>query len=283
MTTMSDTTKQSNETKESNFSGLEAEASMLQKLAKALKEAAKSEAFGRPEFGKQIEEASRLAERINWPELKATIAKHSAAALERDEENLRGRREKLMQAATAAKWAVQQGGHFDRLDIFQLEYEGTTVVVKLGGVVLERVKEPDGEKLFAHLQQARTGLDKLPFDREDFFKRLKGAHTICRFATMGGDEFVAVRDLHREMVLERVRNSEKFRKSAELKNIDAYPMTQFIFDLARFLRGGIAVGNERLVTQTPSMRESKETIHIPNLDHPSSGETAAARLAIKPV
>jgi len=48
------------------------------------------------------------------------------------------------------------------------------------------------------------------------------------------------------------------------------------------VREGIAAGQERIVTETPSMRESKETIHIPNLDHPTSGEVAAARLAIKP-
>jgi hypothetical protein len=30
------------------------------------------------------------------------------------------------------------------------------------------------------------------------------------------------------------------------------------------------------------MRESKEMIHIPNLNNPSSSETTAARLAIRP-
>ena len=55
-----------------------------------------------------------------------------------------------------------------------------------------------------------------------------------------------------------------------------------MFDLARFIREGNSFGAERLMTQTPSMRESKETIHIPNLEHPTGNETAAARLAIKP-
>ena len=95
------------------------------------------------------------------------------------------------------------------------------------------------------------------------------------------DEFVPVRDLHREMLLERARVSERFRKTGEAKNIEPYPLAQFIYDLARFLREGVVLGEERIMTQTPSMRESRETIHIPNLEHPAANETAAARLAIK--
>jgi hypothetical protein len=83
--------------------------------------------------------------------------------------------------------------------------------------------------------------------------------------------------------LEQARNSERFRKSVDPKDIDPYPLPQFVFDLARFVRDGATVGGERLVTQAPSMREARDTIHIPNLDHPTGGETAAARLAIRAI
>lgn len=265
------------------YPGLEADASILGKLGKTLAAAVKSRAFGRPEFAKQIEEASKLAGQINWNEVKANIDREASAVRTRNEANLSSRREKLLQAASAAKWPGQMGDQLDRVDIFQVQYEGAMAVIRLGGVVLERVNESDGEKLFARLQQLRASLEQTPYLRESFFKMLRDAHTICRFASGGGDEFVPVGELHREMVLEHARHSERFRKSAEPKNIEPYSLPQFVFDLARFVRVGVAVGAHRLVTQTPSMRESKETIHIPNLDHPTGSEVAAARLAIKPV
>jgi hypothetical protein len=280
---MPDENAETMKTDEMKLPGLEADASALQRLGKLLVAAAKSRAFGRADFSKQIEEASKLAGQINWTEVKANIEKEASVMRAKDEANLSGRREKLHQAASAAQCPAAMGTHFDRIDIFQVEYEGVTAVVRLGGVVLERVKEGDGEKLFSRLQQLRTTLDQTPFDRDQFFKMLKGAYAICRRAVAGGDEFVPVRDLHREMVLERARNSERFRKSAEPKNIDPYALPQFVFDLARLLRGGVSVGGERIVTQTPSMRESRETVHIPNLDHPASNEVAAARLAVRPV
>jgi len=267
---------------EGRVTGLDADANAVQRLGKVLVTAVKSRAFGRPDYAKQIEEASRLANEIDWVGLRTTLEREAGEVRERVETNLRSRREKLHQAAGAGQWHAQMGSQYDRIDIFQVEYEGATAVVKLGGVPCERMKEVDGEKLFARLKQLKAGLEQAPFQRENFFKQLKGAYTTCRRMTGTGDEFVPVRELHREMVLERARGSERFRKSGEAKSIEGYSLPQFVFDLARFVREGIAVGQERIVTQTPSLRESKETIHIPNLDHPTGSEVAAARLAIKP-
>jgi hypothetical protein len=265
---------------EAGLSGLDADANVVQRLGKVLVAAAKSRAFGRPEYAKQIEEASRLANQVDWAALKGNIEREAGEFRERVETNLRSRREKLHQAASAAQWHAQMGSQYDRIDIFQVEYEGATAVVKLGGVPYERVKEVDGEKLFARLTELKGALEKAPFRREGFFQQLRGAYSTC---LRGGrsDEFVSVRELHREMVLERARGGEQFRKSGNAKHIEAYGLPQFIFDLARFVREGITVGGERMVTQTPSMRESKETIHIPSLDHPTGGDVAAARLAIR--
>jgi hypothetical protein len=262
--------------------GLETDAAALLKLGKVLSNAAKARAFGRSDYPKLIEEAARLAAQVNWTGLTNAIEREVAVTLQAEETNLSSRREKLLQTAAAAQWQTRQGERFDRIDIWQVEYEGTSVVLKLGGVLFERIKETDAKKVFELMRQFRTALDNRPFQREAFFKLLKDSHAHFRRAADGGDDFVPIRDLHREMVLERARTSERFRKSAEPKNIEPYPLTQFIFDLARFVRGGVAVGGERIVTQTPSMRQAKDTIHIPNLDNPMSSETAAARLAIRP-
>jgi hypothetical protein len=266
---------------ESRLAGMDAEANAVQRLGKVLVAAVKSRAFGRPDYAKQIEEASRLANQIDWMALKGTIEREASEVRERVETSLRSRREKLHQAAGAAQWHAQMGGQYDRIDIFQVEYEGVTAVVKLGGVPCERVKEVDGEKLFDRLKQLKAELQQAPFQRENFFKQLRGAYATCRRTTGAGDEFVPVRELHREMVLERARGSERFRKSGEAKSIDGYSLPQFVFDLARFIREGVTVGEERVVMPTPSMRESREAVHIPNLEHPTSSEVTAARLAIK--
>ena len=262
--------------------GLDAASGQLQKLAKQLSAAVKARAHGKLDYGKCVGEATRLAHQINWAALLSDLEQEANGIRDRDEANLRSRREKLLQAASAAQWSMQQGGQYDRIGIFQVEYEGAAAVVKLGGVGCERVHETDGAQLFGRLQRLRATLEQTPFQREVFFKLLKGAHKTCRQASPGSDEFVPVRELHREMVLERARHSERFRKSAEAKSIEAYSLEQFIFDLARFIREGVTMGGERIVTQTPSMRESRETVQIPNLDHPTSSETPAARLAIRP-
>ncbi|NLH74687.1 MAG: hypothetical protein GX456_16690 [Verrucomicrobia bacterium] len=255
----------------------------LQKLGRMLAAAMKAQALGEPDFGKRIEEVNKLVAQIDWADIKAKVEKEVRTVLEKHQASLQARREKLHQAAKSAQVAAVMGAQSDRIGIFRVEYEGATAVVSLGGVTVTRLKEADGERLFGELQRLRAALEQTPFNRDGFFEQVKAAYGICRRAASGGDEFVPVRELHREMVLERARNSEKFRRSADPKSIEPYPLYQFVFDLARFLRGGVSNGGERIVSQTPSMRESRETIHIPNLDHPTGNETAAARLAIKPI
>jgi len=279
---MSDERTAAINTADAKNAGLEASSALLQKFAKSVGTAVKSRAFGKPDFAKHIEEASKLAGQIDWDALKSAIETAAKAGRELDDANLQARREKLNQAALAAKIPAAMLAQADRIDIFRIEYEGSTAVINLGGVVAERSKESNGEKLCEHIRHLRAVLEKAPFNREGFFKVLKAAHVICRRSGTFSDDFVPIRDLHREILLERARCSDRFRKNPDPRSIEPYPLHQFIFDLARFVLGGVAVDGERLVTQTPSMRESKETIHIPNLEHPTGNETAAARLAIKP-
>src|SRR5712692_185759 len=101
---MPDEKVETKKTAETRLTGLDADASALQKLGKVLGAAVKSRAFGRPDFAKQIREASKLAAQINWPEVKENIEKEASAVRAMGEANLLGRREKLLQSASAAQW-----------------------------------------------------------------------------------------------------------------------------------------------------------------------------------
>ena len=207
--------------------GLEAGAAILQKLCKVLGTAIKSQAFGRPEFAKEIQEANKLAGQVDWPALKSAIETEAKASREQNDANLQMRREKLHQTALAAKCAASMGAQSDRVDIFRIEYAGALSVITLGGVEVERSKEADGEKLLAHIRSLRASLEKTPFSREGFFRALKAAHASCRRSGLFGDEFVPVRELHREILLERARASDRFRRNPDPKCIEPYPMHYF--------------------------------------------------------
>lgn len=123
---------------EAHGPGLETGAATLQKLCKILGTAIKSRAFGKPEFAKEIQEASKLASQIDWAALKSAIDTEAKASREQNDANLQVRREKLQQAALAAKIPASMGAQSDRVDIFRIEYVGALAVITLGGVEVER-------------------------------------------------------------------------------------------------------------------------------------------------
>lgn len=252
----------------------------LKKLTFALAAASKAAALGGADAGMKLDAALKLAGQLDWPALVEGLKRARDEERSKREFGLQSRREKLLVSARAAGEPFEDGSHAIRVGLFRVEFKGESVVVSLGGVEVERVKEVDGEKLFNRLKELRASLEQSPFNRADFFKQLQASYATCRRAG-AMDEFVSVRDLHRELVLERARTSEAFRKRPEPKNVPDYPLHQFVFDLARFIQKGTAVGDDRLVTTAPAMRESATTVFIPNLDHPLANETPAARLAIK--
>ena len=259
---------------------LDDQSKRLEKLATLLRKALRSPDADNPEKARQIEEAVRLAGQIIWPEFLDELTRACEQIRTWQEANLQSRREKLLLAARAGGELFDEATRAVRVGIFRVEFEGESAVVSLGGVEVERTKEVGGEKLFKRLKELRAALEQCPLNRAVFFKQMQASYATCRRAG-ATNEFIAVRDLHRELMLERARASEAFRKRPEPKNVPAYPLHQFIFDLARFIQKGVAVGDDRLVTTTPSMRESAGTVFIPNLDHPLGNETPAARLAIK--
>ena len=73
-------------------SRLDADANAIQRLGKVLVAAVKSRAFGRPEYGNQIEDARRIASQIDWEGLKATIERKAGEVREREETGLQSGR-----------------------------------------------------------------------------------------------------------------------------------------------------------------------------------------------
>lgn len=254
--------------------------SQLKRLVRSLAKAEKHRARQPAAAEAALDETLRGIEGMDWPSLRAVLQRERDDLRARHDIELRTRREDLLKAAKAAGVPTDTGGRADRIGILRVEYEGVQAIVKLGGVRVEILKETDGRRLFERLQKRLEALAKEPFSREDYFRLLQAAYGSCRRASPT-EEFVLWRDLYRELVFERARKNEKFRRSPDPKNLDSYPSFQFIYDLARFLRGGVSVGGERLQTQTPSMREGKDTVFIPNLEHPLSAENSVARLAIK--
>lgn len=252
----------------------------LKKLAAAVAAAAKATEEDEADTAKDLDTALQLALRMDWPALVQVLENARNKERFKRDAALQSRREKLLVSARTAGEPFDDGARAVRVGVFRVDFEGESAVVCLGGVEVERTKEVDGEKLFNRLKELRATLEQSSFNRVEFFKQLQVSYSTCRRA-VGADEFVSVRDLHRELVLERARTSEAFRKRPEPKNVPAYPLHHFVFDLARFVQKGVMVGDDRLVTTTPSMRESAGTVFIPNLDHPLGNETPAARLAIK--
>lgn len=255
----------------------------LKRLARLLGDAQKHRSRQPSAAQAALAEAMRVVDTLDWTAVRTVLQKEHDELGEKHSAELQARRETLLKAAEAASVPAEMRSRADRIGIFNVSYEGVQVVVTLGSVRITAWKEADGQRLFERLQKLRQTLEQAPFARETFFKLLKAGYATTRRLGGSGDEFVPLRDLHRELVFERARLSEKFRRSPDPKNLDSYPLFQFVFDLARFLAGGVNVGEERLQTQTPSMRENKETAFIPNLEHPLAAETPVARLAIKPV
>lgn len=262
---------------------LDHQSSQLQDLSKQLTAALKPAAQSEPDFCKTLESVLKIAELVDWPSFLASLRAVAESARAKQQADLHSRRQSLHHAARAAGIAVEGGGNSDRIDIFQVDYDGATAVVKLSDIAIERFKLSDGTALFIAVRKLRSQLEDVGFDRESFFNDLKAAYAICRRDGEPSEEFVLIVNVHRELLLERARKSGAFRRNPDPKYIPAYPLFQFVFDLARFIRGGVSFGGMRLKTTTPSLREANLTVHIPNLDHPTSPTTAAARLAISAV
>jgi hypothetical protein len=254
-------------------------------LSKAVKAAASARLKHDKEAVKLIEAAAKEAELMDWKKA-GEVLRNEAVQLQRDtEQALRQRRETLKEHAEQAGVPFRGYEAWDRIGIFDVRYSGLAVTVELGGVKVESFDEADGGRLFKRLQEVRSLLDAPLLDRKQFFQNIKAAYTTVRRRNSAEGDYVLVHAIHVELLLERARHDVKFVRNPDPKNIAAYPLHQFVYDLARFLNNpdGPRCGSERIQTQAPSMRESKATVQIPNLKNPAISETSVARLAVMSV
>lgn len=254
----------------------------LDKLAKKAKAAGKAVEKRAATAEKTLEAAVQAAKDAGFEGAALVFAKEAEELRNAKKTQLAQRREILLARAKDAGVAVKQYEKTDRVDVFELSYPGISVEVTLGGAKVDTIKESDGERVWLAFSKLRENLKQHVFDRKAFFATVKAAWQSVRRLTADGGEYQLVKDVHRELVLERARRSAKFAKIPEPKNIEPYSLAQFIYDLARFGDGqeGWVCGAERLKSQTPAMRESKDSVHVPVLSHPLAPDSPMARLAV---
>ena len=181
---------------------------------------------------------------------------------------LKSRREELLRSAKKHGWAAKRLTNSDVVGCFRIEYKAARATVHLGSERLDAFDEADGTRLFARIEEAKTGLDGFPFEREGFFRLLKEAMVLAKVQGQARDGKVPIRRLYPLVVLVRQSQDERFVKRPEQKSFSNYPMAQFVYDLARFGKDGWIMQDERLSTQTPNMASIQKgaTVMLPSLD-----------------
>ena len=183
------------------------------------------------------------------------------------------RREELHRHAKRANWAVKRLRDYDFVGCFQVNYRNEQVTLRLGSEVLIAFDEAHGARLFTRIQDERRKLEEFPFARSPFFHSIKAAIQLARVLERDRDGKVPIRALYPLVVLARQSLNDRFIKRAELTSFTEYPMTQFVYDLARFGRESWANRDERLRSQTPNMASIGRgaTVTLPSLDGDGSG------------
>ena len=198
---------------------------------------------------------------------RAELARWREGAFER-------RREDLARSAKATGWATRRLRHYDFVGCFQVNYKHERVTLRVGSEVLTTLSEVDGVTLFSRLQEAKKRLDGFPFSRPDFFQSLKDAIRLARLLERDRDGKVPIRTLYPLLVLIRQSRNERFVAHPVLKSFTEYPISQFVYDLARFGREGWKTERgERLCNQPPNMASIDKglTMTLPSFDGDGSG------------
>lgn len=192
----------------------------------------------------------------------AAQARQRKAALDR-------RRENLARAAGEVGWRVLRRQDYDVVDCFRVDYRKDRVTVRLGSEKLDAFDEVDGTQLFSRLRAAREALDGSPFDRLGFLQALKDAIGLAQTLKRDRDGRVPIRKLYPLVVLARQSRNERFLKKPDSKTYADYPITQFVYDLARFGREGWKTERgERVSNQPPNMATIAKgaSVTLPVLD-----------------
>ena len=177
-----------------------------------------------------------------------------AAQVRLREAAIERRREDLARSAKEVGWTVLRRQDYDVVDCFQIDYRKDRVAVRLGSEKLEAFDEVDGKRLFSRLRAARETLDSFPFDRLGFLQALKDAIGLAKALKRDRDGRVPIRKLYPLVALARQSRNERFLKRPDSKTYADYPMTQFVYDFARFGCGGWKTEQgDRVSNQPPNM------------------------------
>ena len=208
-----------------------------------------------------------------------TLEKRRDALRRRADDKLAKRREALHGAAGDAGWPTRRLQNYDWVDCFKVQYRRARVTLYLGSEKLDTFDETDGARLFARIRDAKAKLDSAPFARGEFFATVKNAIGCARARGEDRDDKTPIRTLYLHVVLERQYRDSAFRKQPNRKKFKDYSMCQFIYDMARFGRGGWhANDRERLASQTPNMATIGRgaALTLPNLAQGGLGHQLAS-------
>ncbi len=192
-------------------------------------------------------------------------AKHA----ERRKAALDRRREDLRRSAEEVGWRVLRRQEYDIVNCFRVDYSKDRVTVRLGSERLDAFVEVDGRELFSRLRTAWKALDHVPFDRLRFLQDLKDAIGVARALGRDRNGKVPIRKLYPLVALVRQAGNERFLKRPDSKTYVDYPMTQFVYDFARFGREGWRTERgERISNQPPNMTTiaKRASVTLPVLD-----------------
>ena len=211
---------------------------------------------------------------INLEGVLSDLDRQRAELARRREDAFERRREDLTRSAKEGGWTVRRLRHYDFVGCFQVNYKQERVTLRVGSEVLTTLNEVDGVTLYSRLQEEKERLDRFPFSRLDFFHSLKDAIRLARVLERDRDGKVPIRTLYPLLVLIRQSRNERFVAHPVLKSFTEYPISQFVYDLARFGREGWKTDRgERLCNQPPNMASIDKglTMTLPSFDGDGSG------------
>ena len=262
---------------------LASSARAVDSLSRAIKEAMKSKDTSDIDRVVTLRKALKFARELPLSDLIAEVERTITQAEERIAAGLNERREQLLKAARDAAIPHKRFTEFDQVGVFKVTYKGKRVRLHLGSELAVEFDETDGRRVLDRIQAEKSALDRVPFSREEFFRMVKTALQLARAEGHQGDGGVPIRLLYPFLVLARQARSKEFLDAPKSRQFTEYPMVQFVYDLARFGRGGWALGTESLRTTGPNMAtiQQGKAVMLPLLDSLDGTPTQLAVLRLE--
>ncbi len=252
-------------------------------LSRTLKPLMQTQSLSIGNLADAIDEARKTCAKLDLESLTKMLDKEAESVSQRLDTALESRREHLLKAARQHEFPHKRFTDYDHIGPFKVCYRARTVQLELGSEPFDSTQEADGAKLFEIIRDKASQLEGESFSRESFFQTLRDAIRLAKITGQDQNGSVAIRTLYPLVVLVRQSRSEAFLKKPDSRTFKDYPLTQFLYDLARFGRDGWRCGEEILRTQTPNMATISQgkTLMLPGLDAQDGGNHRIALLWIE--